>query len=317
MKGAHKVISMAKRPTLLQHFRSFAYQNSIDDLDTALEYFTVFGGTGWDIDTSKSVDVLIKEKVLSNYEPLHNAITRFTHGNMLYHLLLSIIARGEEHEDAVFKKARVGRDKGEEAMDYLEMKSLLKFSPSVEKPVKSSDARSDKVLFELPFMRFWFATVSPYYKSISSGDFTEFEENWNKLRDNFSILLSNLLVLELVKEHFAAAFVEDPIVSIGSYYDKQTEIAILAKRKSGKMLAGACKYAVAPAKTNMLDALKQKCQTAELDVSDYVLFSKNGFTPELEQMKESTVTLLSQKHLSLLLNDLSKDDLLVYKNKKY
>jgi len=308
---------MAKRPTLLQHFRSFAYQNGIDDFDTALEYFTVFGGTGWDIDTSKSVDELIKVKILQNYEPLHNTITRYTHGNMLYHLLLSIIARGEEHEDAVFKKARVGRDKGEEAMDYLEMKSLLKFAPSVEKPVKSTDAKSDKVLFELPFMRFWFATVSPYYKNISSGDFTEFEENWGQLRGNFSILLSNLLVLELVKQHFTAQCTEDPIVSIGSYYDRQTEIAILAIRKSGKMLAGACKYAKTPAKTNMLETLKQKCETAELEVEAYVLFSKNGFSDEVLQTKDDNVTLLVQADLSTLLDDLDKNDLLTYKNKKY
>jgi hypothetical protein len=52
-------------------------------------------------------------------------------------------------------------------MDYLEMKSLLKFDSSIEKPLKSADGKSDRVLFELPFMRFRFATVSPYYKSVS------------------------------------------------------------------------------------------------------------------------------------------------------
>jgi len=308
---------MSKRPTLLQHFRSFAYQNNIKDLDTALEYFAVFGGTGWDVDVSKSVEALIKEKVLRNYEPIHNGITRFTHGNALYHMLLSIIALGENHEDAVFKKGRVGRDKGEEAMDYLEMKSLLKFDTSVEKPLKSSDGKSDRVFFELPFMRFWFATISPYYKSISTGDFSEFEEKWSSLRGNFSILLSNLLVLELVKQSFAEKFAADPIVSIGSYYDKHVQIEILAKRKSGKMLAGECKYSQKLAKINMINTLKEKCQKVELDVADYVLFSKNGFSSEVEQMKDEDLTLLSHGHLSSLLDDLSKDDLLVYKNKKY
>ncbi|RLA62558.1 MAG: hypothetical protein DRQ78_07915 [Epsilonproteobacteria bacterium] len=52
---------MAKHPTLLQHFRSLAYENNIKDFTKALEYFTVFGATGWKIDGSKSVDVLIKE----------------------------------------------------------------------------------------------------------------------------------------------------------------------------------------------------------------------------------------------------------------
>ena len=308
---------MSKRPTLLQHFRSFAYQNNIRDLDKALEYFAVFGGTGWNVDTSKSVEVLIEEKVLRNYEPIHNGITRFTHGNALYHMLLSIIALGESHEDAVFKKGRVGRDKGEEAMDYLEMKSLLKFDTSVEKPLKSSDGKSDRVLFELPFMRFWFAVISPNYKSISEGDFSEFEEKWHKLRDNFFILLSNLLVLELVKKSVATKFADDPIISIGSYYDKHVQIEILAIRKSGKMLAGECKYSKEPAKINMLNSLKQKCQKAELNIADYVLFSKNGFSSEVEQIKDADLTLLSHSHLSSLLDNLNKDDLLVYTNKKY
>jgi len=308
---------MSKRPTLLQHFRSFAYQNNIRDLDKALEYFAVFGGTGWDIDKSKSVDALIKEKVLRNYESIHNGITRFTHGNALYHMLLSIIALGESHEDAVFKKGRVGRDKGEEAMDYLEMKSLLKFDTSVEKPLKSSDGKSDRVLFELPFMRFWFAVISPNYKSVSKGDFSEFEQKWHKLRDNFSILLSNLLVLELVKQSVATKFADDPIVSIGSYYDKYVQIEILAIRKSGKMLAGECKYSKEVAKINMLTSLKEKCQKAELNVTDYVLFSKNGFSSEVEQMKDAEIILLSHSHLSSLLDNLNKDDLLVYTNKKY
>ena len=308
---------MAKRITLLQHFRSFAYQNKLKDFDKTLEYFTVFGGTGWDIDTSKSVEVLIEEKVLRNYESIHNGIIRFTHGNALYHMLLSIIALGEEHEDAVFKKARVGRDKGEEAMDYLEMKSLLKFDSSIEKPLKSSDGKSDKVSFDLPFMRFWFATVSPYYKSISTGDFSESEKKWSELRGNFSIALSNLLVLELVKQTFLDKFADDPIVSIGSYYDRQVQIEILAKRKSGKMLAGECKYSKKEANINMLATLKEKCQKVEINVTDYVLFSKNGFTPEVEAMNDVDLTLLAQANLSSLMDNLTKDDLLVYKNKKY
>ncbi|MCW8821886.1 MAG: DUF234 domain-containing protein [Sulfurovum sp.] len=308
---------MSKHPTLLQHFRSFAYQNNIRDLDTALEYFTVFGGTGWNVDTSKSVEALIEEKVLRNYEPIHNSMTRYTHNNPVYHMLLTIIALGVNHEHDVFKKAKIGRDKGEEAIDYLEKKSLLKFDFSVEKPLKEGDGKSDRLQFELPFMRFWFAMISPNYKSISTGDFSEFEQKWNQLKANFSILLSNQLVRELVKQSFTEKFADDPIVSIGSYYDKHVQIEILAKRKSGKMLAGECKYSKEAAKINMLNSLKEKCQKAELNISDYVLFSKNGFSSEVEQIKDADITLLSHDHLSSLLDNLSKDDLLAYTNKKY
>ena len=308
---------MSKRPTLLQHFRSFAYQNNIKDFDKALEYFTVFGGTGWDVDVSKSIETLIEEKVLRNYESLHKSMTRYTHNNPVYHMLLSLVAQGVNHEHDTFKKAKVGRDRGEEAMDYLEKKSLLRFDLSVEKPLKESDGKSDRLQFELPFMRFWFAVISPYYKSISNGDFSEFTQKWNQLKANFSILLSNQLVLELVKQSFAEKFVDDPIVSIGSYYDKHVQIEILAKRKSGKMLAGECKYSKEAAKINMFNSLKEKCQKAELVITNYVLFSKNGFTSELEPMKDADLRLLSDTHLASLLDNLSEDDLLVYTNKKY
>jgi len=308
---------MSKRPTLLQHFRSFAYQNNITNFDVALEYFTVFGATGWDIDSSKSVDELIKEKILSNYEDLHKGVINFTHGNGLYHMMLTIIALGVEYEDDVFKKAGVGRDKGEEAVDYLELKSLLKFDTSVEEPRNERYKQSDKLLFEFPFMRFWFATISPYYQSISSGDFSEFETKWNALRGNFSISLSNRLALELVKERFATKFESDPIVFMGSYYDKKIEISILAKRKSGKILAGECKYSKTEAKMHMLISLKEKCEKVGLNTDEYVLFSKNGFMPEVKELSDDNLMLLQNEDFSSLLDNLSEKDLLVYKNKKY
>jgi len=308
---------MAKHPTLLQHFRSFSFQNNISDFDKALEYFTVFGGTGWDIDTSKSVATLIEEKVLANYEALHESMTRYTHNNGLYHMMLSIIALGVNHENDVFKKSKVGRDKGEEAIDYLESKSLIKFDLSVEKPLKEGGGKSDRILFDLPFMRFWFAMISPNYQSIMEGDYDEFAQKWHKTRDNFSILLSNLLLRDLVKETLNAKNKNDPIVKIGSYYDKKLEIDILAKRKSGAMIAVACKYSNEPAKSNMMHTLIEKCTKAELEISDYVLFSKNGFTPEVEALKEKEVVLLSGKNLSSLLDNLSDKDLLTYTNKKY
>ena len=308
---------MSKHPTLLQHFRSFAYQNDIQDLDKALEYFAVFGGTGWDVDAGKSVETLIEEKILRNYEPLHQSMTRYTHNNPVYHRVLSIVALGTEYEHEVFKKAKIGRDRGEEAIDYLEKKSLLRFDLSVEEPAKESDALSDRLLFRLPFMRFWFAAISPYYQSISTGEFTEFEEKWQQRKGNFAIALSNLLVRELVKQSMAAKHTDDPIIDIGTYYDKQIRIEILAKHKSGKILAGECKYSQKPAQPNMPSALKEKCQKADLDVAEYVLFSKHGFSAEVEALKGEDLTLFTQKDLASLLDDLSEEDLLVYKNKKY
>jgi hypothetical protein len=308
---------MAKHPTLLQHFRSFAYQNHIEDFDTALSYFTLFGGTGWEIDVRQEKELLVEKKILTNYEALHQGITRYTHNNGLYHRLLSMIALGLNHEDALFKKTRVGKEKGEEAIDYLVMKSLLYFDYSVEKPLQKEDAKANRVFFRLPFMRFWFALVSPYYLKIQRGDFSEFKEKYKEYESNFAIELSNVLVHDLVKKQMTLLDKEDPIVSMGSYYDKHVSIEILAVRKSGKLIAGECKYSVKAAKIQMLETLKQKCEKVELEVSEYVLFSKHGFSAEFEALKKANIHFLTQKEMSLLLEDLSQEDKLDYKNKKY
>lgn len=187
----------------------------------------------------------------------------------------------------------------------------------MEKPLNNFGGKSDRILFDLPFMHFWFLMVSPNYQSIVESDYDEFAQKWYKLRENFSILLSDLLILELAKERFNTKQAKDPIIKIGSYYDKKIEIDILAIKKYGAMIAGVCKYSKEPAKTNMMDTLIQKCAKAELEIEDYVLFSKNGFTSELEALREKEVVLLSNAELSSLLDNLSENDLPTYKNKKY
>jgi len=156
---------MAKNPTLLQHFRSFCYQNHATDFEQAVEYFAVFGGMGWNIDFSKSIDALIEEKVLRNYRYIHGDIAHTTKSKPLYHALLSAISSGDRREFSAFKKANVKREEGEEAIDSLIKKEVLVFDRSVEKPLTEAEANSDKLLFLQPFMRFWFACISPYYES--------------------------------------------------------------------------------------------------------------------------------------------------------
>ena len=166
-------------------------------------------------------------------------------------------------------------------------------------------------------MRFWFSSISPYYKSIREGDFTEMKTRWGHIKNDFSNLIYEQLVMEMMKKSFK----DDPsggyIESIGSYWDKNVEIDILAKRKSGKMIAGICKYSKSKANKSELTKLKEQCAQAELKVDTFVVFSKNKFSSELKKEKGEKVRLFSLRNLTNLLDDLSDKDLLVHKNKKY
>jgi len=308
---------MSKQPTLLEQFRSFCYQNSISDFEQAVEYFAVFGGMGWKVDTSKSIEELIEKKVLSNYKYIHGDTTVITQSNPVYHSLLSALALGDRREHSAFKRANLKREEGEDAIDFLREKGLLTLESSIEKPVDEKDNNSDKLLFTQPFMRFWFSSISPYYKSIKEGDYKEVKEKWSHLKHGFSDLIYSQLIMEVVKKSFKDDANGGYVEKIGSYWDSNFEIDILAKRKSGKMIAGTCKYAKSKANKSDLTKLKETCAKAELEIDTFVMFSKSKFSSELKKEKGENLKLFSPRNMASLMADLSKDDLLEYSNKKY
>ena len=304
-------------PTLLAQFRSFCYQNRVTDFEKAVEYFAVFGGMGWSVDMTKPLDVLIKNKVLNNYRYIHGDLTKITHSKPNYHAMLSAIATGDRREHSAFKKVNIGRQEGEEVIDFLIKDGFLVFDKSVEKPIDEKDGISDKLLFVTPFMRFWFATVSPTYKSIKEGEYDDFNKRWDGMKGEFSTLIYEQLVRELLQLSFKDEFEGDAIEAIGSYYDRNVEIDILIKRKSGAMIAGSCKLGKQKANKSELSKLKEACKQAELEVESYVIFSKNKFSSELKKEKGKEVRLFSLRNLSKLMDNLSADDMLEYTNKKY
>ena len=304
---------MSKHPTLLEQFRSFCFQNNATDFEQAVEYFAVFGGMGWKVDFSKPLNELIEEKVLKNYRYIHGDIAKITQSNKTHHALLTGLAIGDRREHSAFKRAGVTRQEGEESIDFLVENNLLIRDKSQAQPLNEREEVSDRLLFTLPFLRFWFSSISPYYKGIRDGDYKEVKTRLENMKQDFSDLVYDQLVMEMLKKSFK----EDQIEKIGSYWDKNNEIDILAKTKSGKIVAGSCKYGKSKAKKSELTKLKEQCAKVELDPDIFIIFSKSGYSNELKKEKGEGVKLFALKNLKSLMDDLSEDDLLVNTNKKY
>ncbi len=303
---------MAKYPSLLEQFRSFYFQNNPKNLEEAIEYFTLFGGMGWHVDTSKTPLELIESKLLKNYTYIHNDITKVTKSDKVIHAFLSGIASGDRRIHSALKRGRITRDEADEAIQSLREMGFLTQESSLEAP-PNDEKVDDKLNFSVPFMRFWFAFISPYFKGIKEGEYKEVKERFTNRESGFSDLIYEQLSKELLKKSFK----EDPIVEIGSYWDRDVEIDILAKTKSGKIVAGACKYSNAKANKSELTKLKAKCEKAELTPDIFVLFSKSGFSNELKSEKGEELKLYALKHLKALVEDLSEKDFIECIGKKY
>jgi uncharacterized protein len=304
---------MSTHPTLLQQFRSFCFQNNATDIEKAIEYFAVFGGMGYSVDLSKPLEELIEEKVLKNYRYLHGDLTKITQSNKAHHALLSAVALGDRREHSAYRRADLSRQEGEESAAFLIKFGLISRQSSQADPIDETEEVSDRLYFNAPFYRFWFSAISPYYKGIKEGDFSEMKAKWENTRQSFLDPIYEGLVIALIKQSFK----EDWVAKIGSYWDKSTEIEILGKTKGGKVIAGACKYAKSKANKSELTKLQEKCAKVELSPDIFVIFSKSGFSSEFKKEKSDTLKLYTLKHLRVLIEELSDKDLLVHTNKKY
>ncbi len=264
-----------------------------------MEFFTIFGGVEWgSIDTDTEPFELIKKLILDDYTYIRNDISDMTTGMPLFHSILTGIAMGDGRTHSAFKKANVTHEVGMKAVDELCEMGVIRVEESRKKFTSwAEDYKiSDKLIFTTPFMRFWFAFVSPLFKGIKEGDYKEVQERFTNRKADFVNLTFEQLSLELLKLEFK----DDPIIESGSYWDKDVELDIYAKTTSGKTIVGTCRYSNSKIKKSELTKLQEKCVTAKIEPDIYLISSKKGFSSELKSLKGENLKLFTLKNFNSL-----------------
>ena len=267
-------------------------------MQTAVKYFNVFGGYDLKIDTTKPIEELIKSHILNNYEDLKREIHLLTGGYHIDHAVLSGIALSDRRTNASFKRAHISFEEGMTCVDNLCEKGIIEIESSfnfLAKKVDNSDV-SKKLLFTTPFLRFWFAFVSPIYKGIRDKKYAEFEE---RFKNNFT-QFQEFIFEELCMEYSRDFYEKDGIKDLGKYWDKTRQIDVIVQTKENKIIVGVCKNATSKMKKAVLTKLMQDCKDVGIQADAYVLFANSGFTNELKAMKSETLKLFNTKSLKLL-----------------
>ncbi|UCN00240.1 DUF234 domain-containing protein [Sulfurimonas sp. SWIR-19] len=286
--------------TLKEEFKIFYKEHPTKNFEDLVEKFAIFGGVGWgEIDTSKPSYELIEKLILKDYHYIRNDVSDITGGAPLYHALLSAVAMGDGKTHSSYKRAKLEKEVGDNAVSELVERGIIR----VEKPKKeftswsNNEKIDNKLYFTTPFLRFWFAFVSPLFKGIRDGDYTEVKKRWQNREAEFSNLIFTQLSHELLKENFAK---EDPLVEISSYWDKNAEFDIFAKTQSGKTILGSTKYTNAKVKKSELTRLQELAKKAGIDADIYVIVAKKGFSSELKALKGQNLRLLTLKNFAKL-----------------
>jgi len=295
-------------PDILEQFRSFYFQNKPASLETALEFFAIFGGLGWQVDTNKPAFDGIEKVILHNYKPLRNIISDITLGEITSHAVLTGAALGDRRTHSAFKRARIHGTTGFPALNDMQERGLINLEVSALKPPErmAEDRVSEKVYFKRPFYQFWFAFISPLFKGIVEGDFKEVKERFENRQSDLVSVVFEKLSLQLLKKSYK----DDTMVKMGAYWDKETDIDIIARTKSGKIIAGSCKYSNTKMKKSELTQLQESCKKAEIEADIFVLFSKSGFSNELKSSKSETLRLFSLKNFKSLVEDVQAREMI-------
>ncbi|MEA2073204.1 MAG: DUF234 domain-containing protein [Campylobacterota bacterium] len=303
---------------LLEQFRSFYFRNYPDDMEMQISYFSVFGGLGWDVDTSKSIPELVETLILENFELLNTKIEQLTLNEANNKRLLQALAVGDRRIFSAFKRAGLNNGNGGGALNFLQEAGLIQMEYSRERhprdknpnaKLKRREARhriSHKVLFTHPFVRFWFYFIAPQIRNIKNGDYTQVLTNIEEHINSYTSLIFEELSEVLLNYNLR----ESQIISSGSYWDANIEIDILTITEDEKIYVSECKWTNHKVNKKELHKLNEKCEKLEIEPSQIVLFSKRGFSKELKQMEGSSLALYSCEDFEALLKRHSKEELI-------
>lgn len=268
-------------------------------METALNYFAVFGGLDIKIDMSKPLGKLIERHILNEYYDIQDYIAKLTKNSLPYYKVLTGIALGDRRVNSAFKRSEMEYDEGVKALYELEELEVITTETSIDHITNKFEENevADKLLFTTPFLRFWFGFVSPLYRGIKRNEYDEFFERFGNYSAEFMQLVFEQIAHEFVKESFK----DDPIEEIGRYWDESDEINIVAQTESGEIIIGSCKYTNSKMKKSELTRLKELCEKLDIVPDHVFLFSKSGFSNELKSLKGEGLRLFTTKSFKQLL----------------
>ena len=280
------------------------------ELEQAIEYFSILGGIGRNIELDYFDDVfsMVESNFVQNFSKFQALVSPSYLLESPYREILMAVARGDGKLYSVLRKAKLSETLGEQIIQELVDLNVLRVEASREAPLRihpkhklKKEQRSyrvqDKLRFVQPFMRFWFGFVTYYKKDLTVGKGDAFLENFQKHYDRLRSLVYEQLCDALLTQHYEE---KNPLISGGSFWNIHSEFDILAVSKDKKVILGECKYKDRKVCKNELTKLKAKAQESGIKVDVYALFSKSGFSNELLQTQDKDLLLFDLNDLEAL-----------------
>jgi hypothetical protein len=169
-----------------------------------------------------------------------------------------------------------------------------------EVPVtETAPHRSKRSLYGLddPFVAFWFECVYPYVSELELGERQPALQHVRQVLPHFLGRAYERIAREVLRQHDTSSLI---LHRVGRWWDDQTEIDVVGvNERANTILFGEVKWSPRPVGTDILRGLKTKATRVAWGRPGrreiFALFSRTGFTPDLQRMGRDEGTLLFEK----------------------
>ncbi|WP_353662909.1 DUF234 domain-containing protein [Hydrogenimonas sp. SS33] len=238
----------------------------------------------------------IRANILERYDFLKTKILPpLSHENENRRMLRAV-AVSDGKTINVLRRAGMPRHRGHGTYDTLRRAGILhKEASREERPERPKQQRKreerrytvqDKIKFSVPFHRFWYTFVDPHAEEIEAGRFEPFFAELEERLDRFVSYTFEELSNALIKAAFAG---RDPVEEQGNYWDRHNEFDLLARTANRRMIVGECKWKGHKVCKSLVSKLKSKCERSGLEPDYYALFSRSGFSKELQSSNDPSL----------------------------
>ncbi len=291
--------------------RNFFQRNLPGDMEQCIELFAIFGGYDEPINTDESVKSLITHHILESFETHSTHLLSPLHNDPLYLNLLHAVAVGDRRQGSAYRRARIGKERGAEAFEFLRFSGYLTLERSREMPLERAHPKqrfkkeiehhriSHKYRFTTPFIRFWFAFVKPFIASISERNYEPFFNHFHAHFNAFVGFTFEELCDLYIRDVLAPKFNSD-VLDSGSYWNREVEIDLFCETMEGEIWVGECKWTNHKVNKKELHKLEEKCTKLSITPNKILLFSKRGFSNELRDMNDKQLYRFCAEDLSVL-----------------
>ena len=284
------------QPIKFKYYSKFFKNKSIQDL---IELYSITGGVPkyiLSLDRDKSALYNIKNNIFDKNNYLYSEpkflLQEEVNDLSRYFSILNAISIGHTKMSAISSYLQINAGGLSPYISKLIDLDILE----KEVPITENIENTKKVLYKIKdnYLKFWFSYVYPYQSYLEIENLTYIK---NKIENEFDLYVSKIyedLARESIWEN-----INFPLFKVGRWWDKNTEIDIVALGEDNKIVFGECKYSNKQVGLNILNELKEKSKKVIWNNNKreeyYILFSKSGFSQDLiELAKEESNILLKE-----------------------